>query len=117
MGSMVIIPDNSFNSCESHPTMGDETRPEASRSLLKGSTESDELRAAPTDSETLLYHNLDSSSDDRWSNEDLVHPFHFLDLPLEIQLEVVEILSESYESHDLSVSVQCWGHPLLKLRQ
>lgn len=80
---------------------------------------------------------LDDPTDDRymdllgdlgvgWYDEDPIHPFRFLDLPLEIQLEVVDMLSESYENYDRDEPLPYRRniffdfqrrHPLLDLRQ
>lgn len=116
MEPMPIILDHPPYPLHPHSTMGDESRPIPHP--LRISTESDD----PHDGKTLFYHNLDSPSDyigSEWDGEEPPHPFRFLDLPLEIQLEVVEILSESYETYDLSqfMFMHCQGHPLLDLRR
>jgi len=98
--------------------MGDESKP--AQCLLRNSTESDDLLMSPTDGETLFYHSPDSLSGDigfEWDNENPLHPFRFLDLPLEIQLEVIDMLSEWHENRDQSASIYSLRHPLLDLRQ
>ena len=94
--------------------MGDESRP--AQRPLQNSAESDD----PHDGKTLFHYNLNSLSDDigfGWDDEEPPHPFRFLDLPLEIQLEVVEILSESHEIYDPRPFMNWLGHPLLDLRR
>jgi hypothetical protein len=113
---MDIIHDHLSNTCDPYSTNGDEPKAETSRSQSPNSTESDHLRSFHAELDALLYHNLNPSSDSsgsEWDDEDPKSPFRFLDLPLEIQLEVVEVLSETFETYDLSIS---W-HPLLELRQ
>ena len=112
MEPIVIIPDHQPNPFYSHSTMGDETSP--TQRPLRNSTKVDD----PHDGKKPFYHDSDSLSDDiTWDDEEPPHPFRFLDLPVEIQLEVVDILSESYENHDLGAYTDCRGHPLLDLRQ
>ena len=94
--------------------MGDEAKP--AQYPLWNSTEPDD----PHDCKALSYYNSDSFSGYigfGWDDEEPLHPFRFLDLPLEIQLEVIEILSESHESYDLGPFMHCQGHPLFDLRQ
>jgi len=120
MESILTIPGHPPNPCDPYSTKGDEPRTGAPQYLLRTSTESNDPRMSPTESKALLYHNLDSLSNDiglDWDNEDPAYPFRFLDLPLEIQLEVVEILSESHKRYDLDISLHCQRHPLLDLRQ
>ena len=42
-----------------------------------------------------------------WDGEEPPHPFRFLDPLLEIQLEVVDILSELYGDYGQDVSTYC----------
>ena len=108
---MIIIPDHLPNPYYPYTTMGDDSRP--SQLPLRTSTESDDL----IDGKTLFYHNLDSllgGTESELDDEHPPHPFPFLDLPLEIQLEVVDLLSESY---DLDAPMHSRRHPLLDLRQ
>ncbi len=114
MEPIVIIPDHPPNPFNSHSTMGDESRP--THRPLRNLTEADD----PHDGKKLFYDDSDSLSGGigfTWVDEEPPHPFRILDLPLEIQLEVVDILSESYENYDLDAYTDCRGHPLLDLRQ
>ena len=116
MESMDITPDHF---CDSYSAKGNETEPETSESPSETSTKSDDLHTFPAGIKT-LYYSQDSSADNigfEWDNEDPAHPFRFLDLPLEIQLEVIVILSESYETHDLIPFTHPHRHPLLDLRR
>ena len=114
MEPVPIIPDHPPDPLYPYFTMGDESMP--AQRPLRNSAEPDD----PHDGKTLFHHNSDSLSDDigfLWDDEEPPHPFRFLDLPLEIQLEVVEILSESHEIYDPRPFMHWKGHPLLYLRQ
>lgn len=105
------IPDLPFDLCI---PLGDEYMLQVSQVPMN------DPRMFPTNSEALLHHNSNSPSNDIGSerdNEDPVYPFRFLDLPLEIQLDVVETLSELHENPHLSISMHHHRHPLLNLRQ
>ena len=75
--------------------MGDEAKP--AQHPLRNSTESDD----PHNGKSRFHHNSDSISGYirfEWDGEEPPHPFRCLDLPLETQLDVVDILSELYEN-------------------
>lgn len=122
MEPILIIPDHPPNPYYPHSTTEDESRP--AQCPLRYPTESDD----PTDDRTLFHRNMNLLGDlgIGWDDEDPIHPFRFLDLPLEIQLGVVDMLSESYESYDRDESLPYRRnisydfqrrHPLLDLRQ
>ena len=104
MEPVPIIPDHPLDPFYSYPIMRNGSRP--AQRPLRSFTESDDLH----DGKTLCYHNSDSLSGYirfGWHDEELSHPFRFLDLPLEIQLEVVDILSKLYENYGRDVSTYC----------
>ena len=114
MEPIVTIPDHSPGPLYSHSTMGDDSKP--TQRPLRNSTKTDD----PHERKKPFHHDSELLSGDIgfiWDDEEPQHPFRFLDLPVEIQLEVVDILSESYENYDLDAYTDCRGHPLLDLRQ
>jgi hypothetical protein len=108
MESMLIIPDHPPNPYYPYSTMGDESRP--SQCPVRKADD-------PTGDKAHFDLGLLSLGIDFWDDEHPLPPFRFLDLPLEIQLEIVDILSESHENYDMDEYILFPGHPLLDLRQ